>query len=540
MGDREELAELRRLAELEAKTSASRPAIDPSEGGLPFRPLGIETGLTMPQGVSRFMAGIGKAPYDVGRTARQVFSSDPSVQREIDDAKSLDAPLMKTGAGMAGNIAGNAAMFAPTALIPGANTYTGAALLGSLMGAAQPTATGESRLANALAGSVAGMGGQAVGNLVGRTLRPIASRLGPEEQALAEAAAKEGIPLTAGQKTGSRPLQIAESVMENLPLTSGSQLAGREAQQRAFTAAALKRAGITGDSAQAGTLLTQKNALGKEIGDVAERGSLDFNRGLTDKLASIVDDAAKRLPPDSARKVSGSVDQILSQVEQNGAMLGTNYQGWREPLRALASEGGATGRIYQDIRKVLDAEFRGQLSGADRAAVEEASRKYANVKTIIDAMGGAGSLPAKGQVAPAQLSAALSRAMGREGKALGRGDLNELSRVGQVFVRDQIPNSGTAQRQLAQALLTGGGGATVGGGAALAMGKDPIEGMAIGAGIGGAGLLTPKLIQTLMNSKAGQSYLSEGAINLTPSARKMLSDALRTGAIGSVPALEAQ
>ena len=522
-----------------AKIRSEAGGVDPSEGRLPFRPFGIDTGLTMPQGVSRAAAGAGKAISDWGQGIKQagteIFDpqAGPELRRQTDDQRALDAPLMKTGAGFAGNLGMNIAALAPTLAIPGANTYTGAALVGGLSSALSPVGTDDSRAGNAALGAGAGVAGQAAGRALGRALQPVASKLGPEEQALAAAAQREGIPLTAGQATGSRPLQITESVMENLPMTSGSQIAGREAQQRAFTAAALRRAGISGDSANAGALLTQKNALGSQIGGVAERGSLAFDDPLTTKIVSILHDAQTHLPPDQVKKVAGTVDQIMSQVEHSGAMRGTNYQGWREPLRALASEGGATGRVYGDLRKALDTAFREQLPAADKATVETASRQYANVKTIIDAMGGAGNLPATGQVAPAQLSAALGRAMGREGKALGRGDLNELARVGQVFVRDQVPNSGTAQRQLIQSLLTTGGGAGLGATGAAATGHDPLSGAAYGLAAGGASLAAPKLVQALMNSGVGQEYLKKGAVALTEGQRAALSNALRLGAIGA-------
>lgn len=552
-----------RIAKIRGESSS---APDPSEGRLPLRPFGIDTGLTMPQGVSRAAAGAGKAISDWGQGIKQagteIFNpqAGTELRRQTDDQRALDAPLMKTGAGFAGNLGMNIAALAPTLAIPGANTYTGAALVGALSSALSPVGTDDNRAGNAALGAGAGVAGQAAGRALGRALRPVASKLGPEEQALAVAAGREGIPLTAGQATGSRPLQITESVMENLPMTSGSQIAGREAQQRAFTAAALRRAGIAGDSANAGALLTQKNALGSQIGGVAQRGSLDFGQGLEAQLAGIVKNAETHLPPSDAAKVAGTVKQILSGqspavpsqavpsviLGQNGQPLmnmkaavpgapmeGTLYQGWREPLRSLASEGGATGRVYGDIRKALDTAFRDQIPVADKAAVETASRQYANVKTIIDAMGGAGNLPATGQVSPAQLSAALGRAMGREGKALGRGDLNELARVGQVFVRDKVPNSGTAQRQLIQSLLTTGGGAGLGATGAAATGHDPVSGAAYGLAAGGASLAAPKLFQSLMNSKAGQEYLKSGAVALTETQRAALSNALRIGAIGA-------
>lgn len=485
-------------------------------------------------GMRKAAAGYGQAIPNLVRGVGQLVGTHS--QADVDEARKLDAALLKSGAGMAGNIAGNAALFAPTAFIPGANTYIGAGAIGSAIGAAQPVATGESRAMNVGLGAGAGVAGQAAGNALGRAIRPVKQNLSAEQQALAQAATREGIPLSAGQATGSRPLQTIESVMENLPLTSGPQLAGREAQQRAYTAAALRRAGITADTAAPEVLAVQKAALGGTIGDIAKRNKLDFNKGLTDKLAGITDDAAQHLPPDLAGKVGGTVDKVLSQVDNTGNMAGTNYQGWREPLRGLSTN-TETGRNFQAIRRAMDESFQGQLGGAEGETLRKASREYANLKTIMNAAGGPGAAAASNQIAPAQLSAAVRQAMGKEGVALGRGDLNELSRIGTTFVRDQIPNSGTAQRQFIQNLLTTGGGAGTGALGAGMTGHDPWAGAAIGAGVGAGALAAPRVAQMAMNSSAGQSYLKQGLMGLTEAQRNAITMALRTGALGNVPAL---
>ena len=491
-----------------------RQSVDPTEG------------MT---GGQKALAGAGKAFVDVSRGVKQITGFAP--QAEIDEAKRLDAPLMRTGAGIAGNIGGNMALFAPTALIPGVNTYTGAGLVGAGMGAMQPVGSGESRVANTALGGVAGVGGQALGRGIGRVMRPVQSSLNPEEAALLQVARREGIPVSAGYATGSKPLQTMESVMENLPMTAGPQAAIREQGQRAFTRAALSRAGIADDVASSAVLTSQKANLGGQLGDIAKRNVLDFNRGLTDRFSAIVDDASQHLPPDLSSKVAGTVDQILKQVGQDGKMLGTNYQGWREPLRGLAAS-TETGRYFAQIRGALDDAFRTQLAGAEGETFRDISRQYANLKTIIDAMGGAGNLPAKGQIAPAQLGGAVGRAMGREGRALGRGDLNELSRAGQLFVRDQIPNSGTPQRQFIQNLVTGNigniGGGLAGGGLGYYAGGTP-ESAAMGAGMGIAGgLLAPRTLQMLMNTPAGQAYLTRGLLSAPPEVLNALSAAGRT------------
>lgn len=105
-------------------------------------------------GMDKFRAGMGKAFVDVGRGAGQLVGA---VDRaSVDESRRLDAHLMATGAGMSGNIAGNVAAYAPLALVPGANTIAGGAALGALTGAAQPVGEGDSRLANATIGGMAG------------------------------------------------------------------------------------------------------------------------------------------------------------------------------------------------------------------------------------------------------------------------------------------------------------------------------------------------------------------------------------------------
>jgi hypothetical protein len=127
-------------------------------------------------GPQKFLAGAGKAYTDIGRGVGQLIRNvipDKAAdymglptQAEIDEAKRLDTPLMKTGAGVAGNITGNVVLAAPTAFIPGAATLPGAAAVGAGMGFIQPVASDESRLKNTAIGGAAGAGGVALGRVV--------------------------------------------------------------------------------------------------------------------------------------------------------------------------------------------------------------------------------------------------------------------------------------------------------------------------------------------------------------------------------------
>lgn len=519
-------------------------------------------------GTEKFAAGAGKAVVDLGRGVRQIAEESEQareqndrllfgkpmgsperraqlksesdtrlkeLQGEIEESRRLDAPLMKTGAGMAGNLAGNVAAAVPTAFIPGANTLTGSALIGSGLSALSPVTQDESRIQNAATGAVAGGIGYGAGKLLARGLRPIVPAVDKEQAALVKAAAQSGIPLRASQTTGSKPLALTESVMENLPFTSGNQIAQKSAQKSAFNTAVLKKAGIISDKATPEVLATQKKSLGGVFEDIAERNVIDFNKGVTDKLADIGQEASRRLA--KPEPITNTIDDILSDVNKSGFLDGKKYQGWRETLGRMARGNDSEAHYASQVKRTLDSAFSSQISGADAAAWKQASTQYGNLKNIMQAMGGAGKDSITGNIPPSQLAAALTRQVGKEGKALGRGDLNELSNVGRSFISENLPDSGTAQRTFYQNLLTGNlAGAIPGAGIGYYEGGP--EGALIGAGIGaGAAVGGPKLAQALMNSKAGQAYLTKGAIppftqNLTQAHRDALAQALRIGATG--------
>lgn len=135
----ETVAKAYRVARAQAAAPAKTEKYDPTEGM---------------SGLDKFRAGMGKAMVDLGRGAGQLVGL---VNREdVAESRRLDAPLMGTGAGMAGNLAGNLAMLAPTALIPGANTITGGAAIGAATGLLQPSASTSETIWNVVLGGGAG------------------------------------------------------------------------------------------------------------------------------------------------------------------------------------------------------------------------------------------------------------------------------------------------------------------------------------------------------------------------------------------------
>jgi len=129
--------------------AAPAEAYDPTEGMSP---------------TDKFLAGTGKAFADLGRGVGQMVGLVS--QEEVDEAKRLDAPLMRTTAGTVGNVTGNVAAALPTVFIPGAQGLAGAALTGAGMGLIQPVASDESRLKNVAVGATAGAGGVVAGRVL--------------------------------------------------------------------------------------------------------------------------------------------------------------------------------------------------------------------------------------------------------------------------------------------------------------------------------------------------------------------------------------
>lgn len=219
-------------------------------------------------GGKKFLAGIGKAMVDIGRGAGQMVGAVS--QEDIDRARELDKPLMETGAGMAGNVAGNIAATLPTAFIPGVNTITGGAATGAVLGALQPAGTGESRLNNAIAGGAVGgiipAATNAFRSIKAGVYDPVASQdkiiastltkmSGNDPSALIQAlrqgsAKTPGVNLTAGQLSRNEGIAaIEDALMAQNP--SGSLARNAQNNRTALADALRGLAGTPEDMAQA-------------------------------------------------------------------------------------------------------------------------------------------------------------------------------------------------------------------------------------------------------------------------------------------------
>lgn len=111
------------------------------------------------------------------RIQQERQASISGIQSEIDETKRLEAPLMQTGGGVTGKIAGNIGVGLPLAFVPGANAAVGSGMIGGAMGLMEPVATGESGLTNTALGAGAGLAGFGLGKAIGAGVSAVKKKI---------------------------------------------------------------------------------------------------------------------------------------------------------------------------------------------------------------------------------------------------------------------------------------------------------------------------------------------------------------------------
>lgn len=312
-------------------------------------------------------AGFGKAFVDVGRRLNQFSSGmglggagltgDPSkpysddaarryyegeekrakdIQSEIDQAKVEDAPLMRTGGGVTGNILGNVAIAAPTMAVPGVNTVTGAGITGAVMGALQPVASDESGLTNIVVGGLAGAGTSAVVKGLGKLIMPSVNQSEATKKILA-ALRRDGIspddlsrklselgPNATIADVGGENLKALARSTASIPglgkEIAASTLAARQAGQSARVSEQISK------SLGAGELFYQNvddlvSARAAKAGPLYERVVTASNRIPSRQFAPIKNDEfisyiIQKVKADPLYKMGGMADDSLPVIDQ--------------------------------------------------------------------------------------------------------------------------------------------------------------------------------------------------------------------------------
>lgn len=405
----------------------------------------------------KFLAGAGKGMTDLARGAGQLLGLVD--EAEIAEADARDAPLMATGAGQAGQIAGGVASALPAMLVPGANSLIGASAIGALEGALNPTTDDESRLQNMALGAAAGPVGQLGGNALARVLNP-------QTRDAAKALIDQGITPTPGQILGGASERL-EAGIEGIPfLGEGIRTAKRRAI-REFNQTALNRA---------------LEPIGQQVDEVGHEGikktrdlietayddalalvpRVDFDQTFTTNLANIRS-MANTFTPARKRQFNAIIDtELMGKLTPARTLSGPSYKEVESTLKRLGREFRSSTsfdeRQIGDALNAVVAEMRdvAARSSPDAAqALKKADSAYARLLRLERAAGMQGA--PDGVFTPSQLGNAI-RAMDssvrKKNISQGTGLMQDLTTQAREVLGDKIPNSGTPERLGAMALAT--------------------------------------------------------------------------------------
>lgn len=484
-------------------------------------------------------AGFGKAFVDTGRGIKQIgldaadlvrapqlqdlVAGTPAEQyrKKIDLVNQQDAPLLQTGAGLTGNIAGNiAATVAPAGIlgiagkaakIPGLvsaaesiiapTTIRGAGALGAAQGAIRPVGTDQSRLENSALGGAFGAGAGLLSTAIGKISQPVKNALTPQTSRAVQTLQAAGVPLDAAQATGSQRLAQVKRFLSDNPVTSAGQVDQVAKTQAGFNNAALRTIGESGDAADQSVLNRGLTRIGNAFDQIAARNPINADNHLINDLAAIEKQSASELETPQAKVIKNQIDEILDKAKIGNSIDGKAYQNIKSVLDRISNGADqGKGHFARELRQSLDDALQRSASPQDAAALKTARTQYRNYLAIEK------SVDPVGNISPAKVynSQNVKAFGGKRAMATGRAatDLMDLAKAGKAIIPEKFPNSGTAARGLLQLAVPG----AVGAGYGYAKEKNFTGALAYGAG----GLAAPYALQKVLNTPAAVKYLSQG------------------------------
>lgn len=390
--------------------------------GVPFTGARLDTGVKIPPDLEAGIVGAGKT------TARILQGVNPFADKaQITEENRLYQPLAEAH---------------PKSTMAGETLpYLAATSLPAMIAmAAAEYGTPEERAARAAFAAGGGVAAKGVARL-----------FGPKSMAPAAAGAENfGIPLRAAQTTDSKPVQITDAVLQNLPISSGVINRAKDASFQAFNRRASNTFGEDAAQITPELLGGAKERIGGTIGDIAGRNSIGASGTLFKNLQAVQQRAAQELTPEEARIVNSQIQNVWNAVDpQTGAIPGTLYKSFQSRFGEIGkNRGGTISSIMHDLRAAMRNAMTESVSKEDAAAWLKANEQYFNLQQVANA---AKATP--GSLSPSQLLTQVNRAQ-TASKFGGGNELADLARFAKPTLGDKIPTSGTAERLLYQRLIS--------------------------------------------------------------------------------------
>jgi integrase len=176
----------------------------------------------------------------------------------------------------------------------------------------------------------------------------VRSTLPPATAPLANTAERAGIALNAAQRTGSKPLQVMDSVLDYLPFTGDRQAVLKGAQRQAWQRAVMREMGENSDEVTPAVMNAARERIGQQFNDIAARNVVGVGDDFVDALAT----AERRLTEFSPETTRSAIDKALN-VAVRQRLLPYNPALHVELPRPGAD--AARPLTLDEIRRLLDA-----------------------------------------------------------------------------------------------------------------------------------------------------------------------------------------
>lgn len=361
--------------------------------------------------------------------------------------------------------------------------------------------TPQEKMMNAAGAYLGGKGGELLGKGVSKLIQPAKNAASDFVGATKALFDKYGLSALPSQAAGSKPLGWLESTVANLP-GGGSVREAIAAQQQGLNRTALEAIGGEGNLITPEAVQSAKGALGAKFSGIPKDVSVAIDDTLLNKLGSVESDYMKNLGPDQKSVVKTYIDDIIAHGD---TMPGDVYQKARSRIaaRANSTQDSELKSALTGIYKGLDDAFNRSATPEAGAAMQEARSQWRLAKTI-EPMANV-----EGNISPARLATGAKNLPGVGG---------DLAQIGARL--RPLQDSGTAQRLMYQAMLSGG----VGAGTGIATGN-PMDAAKYGA----ASFAAPLLASKVLTSGAFKKYLENGLLKLSPEAEKRLIESLGVG-----------
>ena len=427
-----------------------------------------------------------------------------------------------------GKYASTIGEFVPAAALPIPGSLAGKAAT-TVTGALGSEAAGQYFEGSPLEPYARAIGGLASGVAGAKAITPAAPTTATRQGAIGVLEGAD-VPLTAGQRTGSRPIQWMEAAAGDMPGAGGAATRltertksgyDRAITERTFDRGELRARGVPDDVnlPDARVMAHGRQSLSDEYDRILQANTLRADPPLVRGIYQAEREyAANALPSQrttGARDIEQIRDEIVDHlVANNGRATGTWYQEIRSRLGkhqdSLLNSDPYASNAMGRMQRELDAAMARSLPAADAHALRVNNTRYSNMKRLENAV-------ATGTEHLSPAGVAQSVRSGRAG-AYGRqtGDLDELANAGAMIMKD-LPQSGTAPRTGVQnffnipSLLGGAAGSPFGLGGAL------------------VGAAAPSIAARAVVSRPGQAYL--GNQLLPQNARDVIAQTMMQQAV---------